>query len=279
MVEDKRLILTSFLSTLLLLTFVGSVTIPSARAELDSTSPVISMPDESLNYTILEINGAPWAIIDGYYPIYQTYGLEGNLPMVYPTPPGTTNITLTCNSEKLNWTDYNTIAPGETHNTDIGNWSMIFCLVPLTSNNFVLTIHYEHPVQIVNGTYMFLYDLNISPYLSSGYNVSTAHFTVRWESQEPNIKLYTTGNVGSWSQREFSSVEENGIKVMRFDIVSDFSKPLPGDIVITFNKRSNTDTTSQYFFVGLVTVTIVIILAIVAVYRKQRRIHLGNKSY
>ena len=272
MAEDKRLLLAiALISTFLLLTLVGAFTIPLARAESDSSSLLISMPDESLNYTIVDVNGAPWAKIDGYYPIHQTYGLEGELPMVYPTPPGTVNITLTCNGEKLNWTDYTAFDSEEaTHYTDIGNWSMIMCLVPLKSNNFVLTIHYEHPVQIINGSYTFLYDLNISPYLSSSYNVSTAHFAIRWESKESNIRLYTTGNNGTWSRRSFNSVEDNGIQVMNFDIVSDYSKPLPGDIVVTFDTKA---ATPLYILIGLAALIVGALLVVTLIYKRTHRIN------
>jgi hypothetical protein len=252
---------------------IGSFIVPRASAQSNSTAPVISMPDESLNYTIVRENGVPWAKIDGYYPIYQTYSLEGNLPMVYPTPPNTTNISLTCNGEKLNWTDYTAFDPGATHYTDIGNWSMILCLVPLTSNSFVLTIHYEHPIQIINGTYMFLYDLNISPYLSSDYNASKAHFAIRWETKEPNIKLYTTGILGKWSQREFKTANDNGVEVMRFDIASDYSNPLLGDIVITFDKETNL---SLYYFAGLIALVIVAIVVALVIYNRKHRIVSAN---
>jgi hypothetical protein len=269
MVEGKRSLVTGALLTiLLLLMFNGPFIVPRVTAQSDSTAPLISMPDESLNYTIALVNGVPWAKINGYYPIYQTYSLEGNLPMVYPTPPNTTNISLTCNGEKLNWTDYTAFDPEETHYTDIGNWSMILCLVPLTSNNFVLTIHYEHPIQVINGTYMFLYDLNISPYLSSDSNASKAHFTIRWETKESNIKIYATGTNGTWSQREFSTVNDKGVEVMSFDISSNYSNPLPGDIVITFDKETNM---APYYFVGLIGLVIVVILIIVVVYNRKHQ--------
>ena len=196
MAENKKIMLATVLLSILFALLINEVSVsPFVNAESEQDAPLISMVDESLNYTIVEINDVPWAKIDGYYPIYQNYDVGGELPMVYPTPPNTTNISLTCNGAGLNWTDYEDIDPQSTHYTDIGNWSMILCLVPLKSNNIVLTIHYEHPIQIINGTYIFLYDLNISPYLSADYNKSIAHFTIRWEIKESNIKLFTTGLV------------------------------------------------------------------------------------
>ena len=67
-----------------------------ASANPDGSSPALLMPIEHINYTITRVNGTLWAKIDGNYPIsIQTEPdceLGGDLPMVYPMPPQTTNI-------------------------------------------------------------------------------------------------------------------------------------------------------------------------------------------
>jgi hypothetical protein len=82
--------------------------------------------------------------------------------MVYPTPSDTTNIHVKMNETELDWSNY----PHDTHHTAIGDRSMIYCVIAPVSDYFVLKIHYEHPVQLINGSYLFLYDLNIREYLS-----------------------------------------------------------------------------------------------------------------
>ena len=54
---------------------------------------------------------------------------------------------------------------------------------------------------------------------------------------------------------------------MKFDIASEYSKPLPGDIVITFDKAVNV---FPYTIAGSVAFLVVIILAIVIFYLKRR---------
>jgi len=76
---------------LLFISVYGSLQlIPSASANLDDSIPVLSMPIEHVNYTITNVNGTLWAKIDGEYPIYIQNQFNGDMPMVYPMPPGTT---------------------------------------------------------------------------------------------------------------------------------------------------------------------------------------------
>ena len=124
------------------------------------------MPEEQINYTITNINGVLWAKIDGTYPITYT-GTETSIPMVYPTPPETTNITVWLNDVELNWSNFTEAYPDALHHTAIGDWAMISTVLENVTGSFVLRIHYEHPVQVINGSYVFLYDLNIADYLSA----------------------------------------------------------------------------------------------------------------
>ena len=64
-------------------------------AQQDSSGFAISMPVEYVNYTIVSVNGTLWAKIDGTYPMHISGDVPDALPMVYPTPPQTTNISIT----------------------------------------------------------------------------------------------------------------------------------------------------------------------------------------
>ena len=153
----------------------------------------LKMPEEYINYTISRVNGSLWAKVDGTYPLTK-FGIEcqdqalsindtwftftgDTLPMVYPTPPGTTNISMKMDETELEWSNYTQNFPDETHYTAIGDWPMISCTIYPVLDQFVLKIHYEHPIMLINGSYTFLYDLNISPYLSPWSNKSTPTLT------------------------------------------------------------------------------------------------------
>jgi len=194
----------------------------------------LAMPEEYLNYTISVVNGTLWAKIDGTYPMQLSpeYAFL-ELPMVYPTPPNTTNIHIWLDDVELNWSNFSEIDPAATHHTDIGNWQMIYALVAPSSPDFALKIHYEHPVQVINGTYTFLYDLNISPYLSPSIPNSTAHFSIRVETNCSGVNVYTTGFNGTWNTMNYTTAKYSNVETITFDIVSEYAKPLWGDIAVS----------------------------------------------
>jgi hypothetical protein len=214
----------------------------SANANPDeSASMVLAMPEEYINYAIISVNGTLWAKIDGTYPIHLLNASDDNqqcaideLPMVYPTPPGTTNIHVKLNGTELAWSSY----PDSLHHTAIGDWQMIFCVVSPVSDYFLLTIQYEHPLEVVNGSYLFLYDLNISPYLSPLSSSSTAYFTVRLETNVSNIHAYTTETDNIWNPKNFTLSKDGGVDFVSIQMLSVFGEPLGGDLVVMFNDSS-----------------------------------------
>lgn len=195
--------------------------------------PVIAMPREYLNYTLTYREGKPWVAIDGVYPMHLSDEMVGApLPMVYPTPPDTVNMHVWLDGAELSWSNYRDLDPVAQHYTDIGNWQMIYCPVTPSSNDILMQIHYEHPVQVTNGSYIFLYDLNIAPYLSASSFNSIAHFVVKLPVNTSGIDVYTTGTSGGkWVAKNYTIQTGNESKMLEFDVISEYGKPLWGDIV------------------------------------------------
>jgi parallel beta-helix repeat protein len=191
---------------------------------------LLAMPEEYINYTITNINGTLWAKIDGIYPMHLISGYNQPLSLVYPTPPNTTNIHVILDGRELSFGNYSEIDPTTIHYTDIGSWSLIYCAATPMTQDFLLEIHYEHPLEIINGSYTFLYDLNISPYLSPSSVNSIAHFTVHLEEDLPNLNVYTTGFNGKWTTLRYGSITNATTKTATFDIISEYDKPHSGDI-------------------------------------------------
>ncbi len=232
---------------------------PRARAW---GSPLVAMPKEYINYTITPVDGSLWAKVDGKYPLHKIFGardvfeldgleyyvLSDELPMVYPTPPGTTNISVKMNETELNWSNYTEARPEATHYTAIGDWPMIYCEIDHIPDYFILTIHYEHPLNIVNGSYTFLYDLNISPYLSPWSNKSTAYFSIRMETNYTNLNVYTVRSNGTRNPINYTITKENTAETITLKIVSEYSKPLLGDLVISFTTPKTPESTNPAFF-------------------------------
>jgi parallel beta-helix repeat protein len=200
--------------------------------------PIFAMPEEYINYTITQINGAIWAKIDGTYPIHYSGDQTKDLPMVYPIPPNTTNIQVSINGAPLNWSNYDSIDPTAKHHTAIGDWQMINCLISPVPSDFLLEIHYEYPVQIINGSYTFLYDLNISPYLSPSSVRSIAYFTVQWQELPTNasrLTVFTTGSDSNWTKLNGLTIDGSTNSTAAFKIVSEYNKILPGDVAMVLS--------------------------------------------
>ncbi len=198
------------------------------------SAQLFSMPEEQVNYTITQIGDALWAKIDGTYPI--TYsGTEPSIPMVYPIPPGTTNISMWMNNDKLNWSRFTETNPEGLHHTAIGDWSEILTVLDNISDHFVLRIHYEHPLQVINGSYMFLYDLNIQEYLSAMSNSSVAHFNIAMDVKYADLKVNTVDPATEVLKPiEYMTVGDGGA-IIKIDEVSEFGKTLPGDLLVSFS--------------------------------------------
>ena len=238
--------------------------------------PLVAMPEEYINYTICFVDGRVWAKVDGTYHMQKIFGageefcidgiryvvLSNELPLLYPTPPGTTNISIKIDGAELPWSNYTEANPQALHSTVLGSWPIIYCKINDTPDRFTLKIHYEHPVEIVNGSHIFLYDLNISPYLTPWNPKSTAFFSIRMEVRYTNLSIYTTGTDGVWRPVNYLLVNEDAADVISFQIVSQYSKPLHGDIAVKFAVIETSDQQTKYFWVALAT----IIIAVASVY-------------
>jgi len=233
----KKLILAATIVFLLLLSAVAAVQLVN-RDETNPppSSPFIAMPEEYVNYTITTINGSLWAKIDGTYPLHVLFW-QGALPLVYPTPPGTTNISLKVDETELNWSNFTEVYPEALHFTALGNWPMINCTIQPVPEYFTLKIHYEHPITVINGSHTFLYDLNISPYLSEWSTKSTAYFTIRMETNYTNLHVKAIAPDETLTQINCTTTADNTAETVTFPIISEYSQPLIGDILFTFSPQ------------------------------------------
>jgi hypothetical protein len=236
LVLDTKKLATTLIFALIFSATAGLTTV--ATANPDQTT-MLSMPEEQINYTITRVNGTLWSKIDGTYPLHTLTESDGSpscvpseLPMVYPTPPGTTNIHVKVDGTELEWDNR---SEEDTHHTAIGDWNMIYCVIAPVSEDFVLKIHYEHPVERVNGSYIFLYDLNISPYLSPWNLNSTAYFTIRLDANVSDLQAYTTETDTVWNPINYTLSQEGTTQVFSIQMFSEYDKPLLGDLAIVFS--------------------------------------------
>jgi hypothetical protein len=254
------------LVTLILLLAMAGKTIGVPRA--DTPSP-LAMPEEYVNYTITRVDDVLWAKIDGTYPLFYS-GNDAALPMVYPTPPGTMNISLTLDDVAVEWSNYTAVYPETLHHTAIGDWSMVYCVLAPVPERFVLRIHYEHPVEIINGSYVFLYDLNISPYLSVSANKSVVHYTILMDTEYTELNVNTVFRAEESLKPIAYTVSDEKPVEIRVDEVSEFDKPLPGDLLVSFKEGNAQEPLSVVWAVIWVLVGIVFMCLAFYEFRKRR---------
>jgi hypothetical protein len=258
---------------LLISSLAGSMFVDFASANPDGAVPALAMPVEYVNYTITRVNGTLWAKIDGNYPIrilnQAGCSFNGELPMVYPMPPGTTDIHVTLGDMELSWINYTEAYPEALHHTAIGDWWMIYSVLTHVSDFFVLKIHYEHPLALVNGSYMFLYDLNISPYLSPQSDNSTAYFTIRMEANTTNLQAFTTGvgNGDKWSTINYTTAKKGTTDIVAIQMHSEYNEPLLGDLVVAFFEADQV----PEFPVWMMLILGIAVLLVALIYLKRRQ--------
>jgi hypothetical protein len=145
---------------------------------------------------------------------------------------------------------------------------MFHCVITPVSDYFVLKIHYEHPVQVINGSYVFLYDLNIREYLSHLSPNSTAYFTMRIETNASNMQAFTTETDSAWNLIDYTTSQEGAMEVIAIQIYSERSKLL-SDLVITFS-GAEIETTAVPSWVIISVLLFVGFLAVI-IYRRVHR--------
>jgi hypothetical protein len=263
-VNKKLLLAITIISVLWFSALAGVQLVNSAKANL-------AMPEETVNYTITNINGSLWAKIDGTYllQILESEAFE-SLPLVYPTPPGTTKITITMDETELAWSNYTEIYPAALHYTALGYWPMINCTIYPVPKHFTLKIHYEHPIALINGSYTFLYDLNISPYLSPSSTKSTAHFNIRMEINYTNLHVNTIGLDEVLNPVDYTIQRDGTAETITFQIVSENQKSLPGDTLIAFAATNTSETLVLYPIIILIAAVIATLMARIAYGRKHK---------
>jgi len=182
------------------------------------------------------------------------------LPMVYPMPPQTKNIHVWLGDQELSWSNYTQLNPGALHHTAIGDWWMITSVLSNVSGFFVLEIHYEHPLEVVNGSCLFLYDLNISPYLSPRSTNSTAYFTIRMEANASNLRVFTTETDVKWNPISYSTTKEGSTQIVQIQMHSEYSQPLLGDLVVVFSESEQVEEFNQWIIPVVVDVALIVLL-------------------
>ncbi|MEM0253453.1 MAG: NosD domain-containing protein [Candidatus Bathyarchaeia archaeon] len=242
-------------------------------------NPLVAMPREYINCAICLIGSETWARVEGVYVMRKIFGagerfhvnsheylvLSDELSMAYPMPPKSRNISIKIDGLTISWSNYTEINPQALYLTALGKWPMIRFKIDKTPNNFTLRVYYEYPLSKVNGSYIFLYALNVSPYLTPWSPNSTAILTIRMETPYEDLGVYLVSPTGIWHPLNYTIMDESGVKSIRLQLVSEYPNPIQGDIVIKF-----TTMTQQNWLWIIVVITVIAITTALAYMLKQR---------
>ena len=184
------------------------------------------------------------------------------------------------NETELTWSNYTQIDPDATHYTALGDWAMISTIIHPVLDQFTLKIHYEHPIELVNGSYSFLYDLNISPYLSPWSNKSTAYFNIKFETNYTDLQMNTIAIDGTLNPVDYMIIKEDETETVTLQLVSEYSKPLLGDLLISFTEGEGLEQTNsgfsgsnlptEYAIVAVILIAIVAVAGYLSLKRRKR---------
>jgi hypothetical protein len=145
---------------------------------------------------------------------------------------------------------------------------MIYASLENVSDYFELRIHYEHPLEVVNASYLFLYDLNISPYLSPQSNNSTAYFSIQTPTSFTSLNVYSTETDSKWNPVNFTLTENASSKVVSVQMYSEYGKPLAGDLVVELSQDRQV---SEFPLWTLTTISIGVLLGALFYRRKTAK--------
>jgi hypothetical protein len=87
---------------------------------------------------------------------------------------------------------------------------------------------------VINGSYMFLYDLNIGDYLSASASKSTVYFDVKMDVNFTDLKVQAVALDESLHPINYT-VTEGYPREISVQMVSEYNKPLLGDLLFSFS--------------------------------------------
>jgi hypothetical protein len=264
-----------------------------ANPSIPSEIPVIvTVPEMRINATITIINGEGYAKVDSAYQTTTVYKFgdaynDGHIKIAYdridayyPIPINSRNITVQMDGQEINWT-YRSKSFSHLFGVNLPNLNYSISPVP---QKFLLTTHYEYPIQTTNtyaylGTYAYLIPLesrygldaisgNYPGYSWVGWsNNSIAYFNIKLNSAFTNIHAYSINNIGTLKQLNFQAAADNTV-----DIQMPMTGIAPFGLVLTFDKIPES---TQGFPIFLTIIAIVVPLFAVTIgllyYRKRAK--------
>ena len=243
-VQGKILVL-SLCTILLFIVFVRGINFGKANPFYTSIPPKVTVPEMNVNATISKVDESLWVTVNAEYQMHTIYGYGDSylarntgvglisdpsayvtvtvtqdvLEAHYPVPPHVAKMSVTVNGEKMEWQQD---SKGFFHIFDTDLQEINWTVTPVPSD-FVVTIHYEHPISKTSEVYAYLGDYafalplfgrygcsNISFPLYSWFESLPRKYNIQIESDFTETNAYSIDTLGTLTPLNYTSIE-NGV--------------------------------------------------------------------
>ena len=190
------------LPAVLLLIFLVGMYLQTANAvayPISEIPPKVNVPEMNVNATISNVAGTLWATIDAEYVMHTVYAYGDSYPVEnsgmgmvahpespylavtvtqdvleahYPIPHDASNISVELNGKKV---EVQQDAKGYFHLFDADLAEMNRTVSPVL-DDFIVSVHYEHPVHRTNEDYNYLGDYEVTLPLYGRYGCSNISY-------------------------------------------------------------------------------------------------------
>ncbi len=287
--------------------------LPAAEANPGPSTqiaPVVNVPDIQVEATVSQVVDELWAKVDATYTMSTLYaygdalltpnygmGLLSNpsdyvavtvaydaLDAYYPIPLNATNISFKMDGSELNWTTRQQVF--HLFGTDLPEVEWRIQHIP---RNFLVTAHYEFPIQRTGETYGYLgeygfvfplgarYDLKEIPdYGYTGYpwfGNSAAHFSIKIDTSLNNSSTFSIDGFGALKPMTSSFSREGGMAKIEFTVsgsnASDYTTTNSYGIVTILNtSESVSEPFTMLTLLAGISVAVAIFVAVAVIYLK-----------
>jgi hypothetical protein len=278
----------------------------AAAYPISEIPPKVNVQEMKVNATILSVNGTLWAEIDADYAMHTVYAYGDSylaensgmglvkypespyltvtvtqdvLEAHYPIPLDATNISVELNGNKVG---VQQDSHGFFHlfNADLAeiNWTVSPVL-----DDFIVSVHYEHPVHRTTEDYNYLGDYvvalplygrygcsNISYPLYSWYGYPPNNYSIQIESKLADLQVFSVNTKGALTPLNSTIVDGSGRWVTTLCRTQD-SSFIHGAVMV-FNAQPDKSPQFPVVLAAASIVTVVaIVCAILLVFRRHRK--------
>ena len=303
---------------LLFVAVIGAQPITKANPMYTSIPPKVTVPEMNVNATISKVNGLFWVAIDAEYQMHTIYGYGDSyiaqntgmgsiadpspyvtvtvtqdiLEAHYPIPFNVTSLSVNVNGEKAVWQQD---SRGFFHIFDSDLLEINWTVAPVP-NEFVVAVHYEHPILKTDDVYSYLGDYafvlplygrygcsNISFPLYSWFGYVPREYNIQIESGFTETEAYSISTRGTLAPLKYNASTEKGVERIEISQETEEDTFFHGAVVVFNTPISSNDNPAirdgyEPIFIGIISVLVTVVVIGLLLYFKKRRVVPRDKT-